>query len=76
MDWLNSSLPAWSFTSIPWIIGLLFVLPAALSVMIGQTTVRGRSAPIYRSEEPKTFWFVVGLYALLAFLLLDVAILK
>jgi hypothetical protein len=64
------------YTSIPWIIGLVFVVPAALSVIHGRTTIRGQSGPIFRNDEAKTFWLVVGMYAVLSLLMFYVALSK
>jgi len=44
------------------LLGLLFLIGAAISMCAGKTRTRGGS--VSRAQEPKTFWFIVAVYFL------------
>jgi hypothetical protein len=47
------------------LLGLLFLIVAGISMWTGKTLTRGQGS-VSRTEEPKTFWFIVAVFFLAA----------
>jgi formate/nitrite transporter FocA (FNT family) len=45
------------------LLGLLFLIVAGTSLCTGKTITRGQGL-VSRAKEPKTFWFIVGVFFL------------